>query len=474
MATTTQHRTTTQRPLGQHAIVIGGSIAGLLAARVLADHFGRVTVIERDQLPDTPEQRKGAPQARHSHQLLVRGAQVLEELLPGIGAELRAAGALSIDCFNELLLATGVGEPLRLPPGPRTFACSRPLLEWAIRRRVTALPQVEVLSGAEVTGLIDRPDRAGVAGVYVRLRSSSVAPAMLRGDLVVDAGGKTSRAPQWLVALGYPEPEQTTINPHAGYASRMYTLPDGHNTDWKMLFVPARPPISNRSGMLMQLEHGRMLVTLASSGDDLPSTDEEDFLAFARSLPHPGIADLIGQSQPLGPISGYQRMENQLRHYDRMERWPEGFVALGDAVCAFNPIFGQGMTVAALGAQTLDQCLRRQRGQNVEGLARGFQRALAKVVAMPWLSATSAEQAPAEAPQRRPSAPARLMQRYMQTLLSMMFEDAEIFATMVQVSHMITSPLALYRPALLAKVWRRWRQERRVTPRTPQVGGLEA
>ncbi|HEU4327966.1 MAG TPA: FAD-dependent monooxygenase [Roseiflexaceae bacterium] len=467
-----QHRTNSGRLLGQHAIVIGGSIAGMLAARVLSDHFARVTVIERDRLPNGPEHRKGAPQARHNHQLLVRGAQVLEELLPGIGAELSADGALSIDCFNEIVLATGAGEPMRLPPGPRTFACSRPLLEWAIRRRVTALPQVEVLSGTDVTGLIDRPDRAGVAGVYIRQRTSSVAPNMLRGDLVVDAGGKTSRAPEWLVALGYPEPEQTTINPMAGYASRTYALPAGQSTDWKALFVPARPPASSRSGLLMQIEDGRMLVTLSSAGDDRPSTDEEDFLAFARSLPHPAIADLIGASEPLGPISGYQRMENQLRHYDRMERWPEGFVALGDSVCAFNPIFAQGMTVAALGAQTLGRCLRAHRGQSVEGLARGFQRSLAKVVAMPWLSATSADRATVEAQPNRPSAPARLMQRYMDTLLGMMFEDPEVYATMVQVSHMITSPIALYRPALLAKVWRRWRQERSVPPRAPQVGSV--
>lgn len=453
---------------GQHAVVIGGSIAGLLAARVLSDHFARVTIIERDRLPEGPAARKGVPQSRHSHQTLMRGAQIMEELLPGLGADIRAAGGFTIDFFSETLIMTRGNDPLRLRPGPKTFACSRPLLEWTIRKRVLALPQVRTIEATDVVGLISSPDGARVQGVRIQAREQEAQPAELRADLVVDASGRTSKTPQWLQEMGYSAPEETVIETHVGYASRVYQLPEGYEPDWKIMVVPDRPPETTRSAVLMRLEGGQLLVTAGGCREDMPPTEEEEYMAFIRSLQHIAAYDVIKNATPVTPISGYRRMENQRRYYERMERWPEGFAVMGDANCAFNPTFGQGMTVAAMGAQALDECLRQQRQSELVGLGQRFQRTLAQRAAMPWLLAAGADQASGA---KQSGFKARLMQlpkRYMELLTQIVFIDAEAFEVLAGVVNLIRSPMELYHPKLMLKVLRHWLQTRNAVTNTPQ------
>ncbi len=203
---------------GDHAIVIGGSIAGLVTARVLANYFNRVTIVERDRFPDKPEFRKGVPQSRHLHALLERGQVLLENLFPGLGAELTAAGALNLEMPGDVLLLSPAGWHRRFRPGLKFLCCSRELIEWSIRRRLAAINTVLFLEEHDVIGLLANPDRTCVTGIQFRARNDNAFGDLkeLQATLVVDASGRNSRAPEWLQALGYSKPQETTINSFVG------------------------------------------------------------------------------------------------------------------------------------------------------------------------------------------------------------------------------------------------------------------
>ena len=280
-------------PIGAHAgrraVVIGAGIAGLLTARVLGDHFDVVTVVERDRLPEAePLPRAGAPQAGHVHGLLARGHAILERLFPGIDAELAAAGAPLVDWTQDCRWFTFGGWKPRFSSGIIARTVSRDQLEWTIRHRVEAMERVMVLEQQEVQALLAAPGGGGVAGLLLRRRGDSDdAMAEVGADLVVDASGRGSRAPDWLAALGYPRPPETTVNAFLGYASRWYAPPSGWTADWQVLAMLATPPAGKRGGIIQTVEGNRWVVTLAGAAHDYPPTDEEGFRAFARSLPSP-------------------------------------------------------------------------------------------------------------------------------------------------------------------------------------------
>jgi flavin-dependent dehydrogenase len=461
-----------------HAIVVGASMAGLVAARALVDHFDRVTVVERDRLPDGPEVRSGVPQARHVHVLLLRGAERLESLFPGLDTQLDAAEAPLLDWTTDVWLFNyGAWKP-HVRSGLTTHACSRALLEWTVRQRVAANANVEFLEQAEVTGLVADPSGRRVAGVRLRSRGRPASEDeaeidhVLSGDLIVNAAGRDARTAQWLEALGYPAPRETHVNSHLGYATRFYRPPEGHVADWKALVVVATPP-DPRGAVLMPIEGGRWIVTLAGSRGDYPPTDEAGFEAFLRSLPTPLLADTIARASPISGIVGYRRTENILRHYTRLPRSLEGFVSIGDAVCALNPVYGQGMTVAADAASTLDACLRdqlRRPGADLTGLARRYHRRLAKVISDPWLLATGEDLRYPETTGAEPSLAMRIVRPYLDRVFIASREDAGAYRTVVEVVHLMKPPRSLFRPGI---VWRvltsliRGRRRRRAIGRSP-------
>lgn len=433
----------------RHALVIGGSIAGLLAARVLADHFAQVTIVERDQFPARPEPRKGVPQARHVHILLRRGELILERLFPGITAELTSCEVPLVDWTNDVLWLSAYGWMPRFK-GMCIPASSRDLLEWHIRRRLAAVPNVRWIERTDVTGLLADQSRTRVTGVRVRNRDRA-SESNLDADLVVDASGRTSRAPQWLEALGHPAPRETVINSQLGYSSRIYQPPRDFAADWKVLLVRSSPALSTRGGGVYPIEGGRWMVTLAGARRDYPPTDEAGFIEFARSLPSLSLYDAIRDAQPLTDIGGYQRTENRLRHYEAMARRPENFVLLGDAVCGFNPVYGQGMSVAAMGAEMLDACLRVQRPSDLTGLAARFQQRLAKLNQTPWLLAT-AEDSRVLGADVVPVSPARkLVRRYTDRVSRATTQDVEICRVFMNVAHLLVLPSALFAPRIAVR-----------------------
>jgi 2-polyprenyl-6-methoxyphenol hydroxylase-like FAD-dependent oxidoreductase len=462
-----------------HALVIGGSIAGLLAAWVLADHVEQVTIIERDHLPTTPTFRPGVPQAHHYHFLLVRGRQLLEMLFPGLGADLIAAGALLMDWSADLERFGPPGQAQRFSSDLHSYACSRDLLEWSVRRRVAQHPRIHFREGCRVVDLVFDQNSSRITGVWLAPRSTPVADrteaTSLSADLVVDASGRTARTPQWLAAHGYPTPTETVVDSSTGYATRYYELDPSSQRDWQGLVIYTR----TYGASLLPLEGGRWSVLLTGMGEHAPPTDEAGFMEFIRNLSRPDLYTALEHARPLSPIYGYRRTENRWRHYERLDRRPENFLVLGDAVCALNPIYGQGMTTAALGAITLDRCLRRSGwGKHpVErtGLAARFQRQLARTLHTSWLLATSADTATVRnAGDGRRST--RLIHAYMDQLYLVTRRNRRVALARYRVAHLVSPPISLLHPGVALPVianWVRTRLAQRQRPDGQAESGME-
>jgi flavin-dependent dehydrogenase len=436
-----------------HAVVLGSSMAGLLAARVLADHFERVTLVERDHLPDTPEYRVGVPQARHAHVLLTRGQVILEELFPGIRRQLVDAGGVEFDAARDLAWLTPAGWGARFTSGLIAVATTRALLEWTVRRRLREFPEVRIRDGIVVRGLVRSDDGHAVSGVRLAGQTDATIPA----DLIVDATGRGSRLPEWLAWLRFARPKETTIDASLGYASRILRLSPRMRLDGVGVFVQAAPPEHPRGGGLFPIEGNRWLVSLFGGDADYPPTDEAGFLEFAKTLRTPLIAQAIASADPLSDIVGTRATANRRRHYEKLSRLPDGLVALGDAVCAFNPVYGQGMSVAAIGADVLDQSLwarRLGRKSGLAGFGRDFQRRLARAIEVPWRLATGEDYRYRGVKAPRPHWSVRFMHAYVDLVVAASTTRPSVRADLMQVLGLMGPASLLFSPAMLGSLLR--------------------
>ena len=446
-----------------HAVVLGGSIAGLLAARVLSDHFERVTLIERDAYPETPQARKGTPQASHVHGLLMRGRQILEDLFPGLQDEMIAAGAPEVDLAKEVAWFTPAGWGVRFESDLYVLSFTRPMLDFYVRRHLARNSRIEILDNTEVVRVLPDSTKNHLAGVLICPRTAEVDRRVakeLQADLIVDATGRASRAPRWLEDLGYQKPKEMVVNAHLGYSSRLYRVPDDFEADWKCVFIQAAPPEHKRGAIMFTVEDRRWLVTLIGGGYDYPPADEAGFLEFLRGLPASMIYDAINTAEPLTPIKTHRGTENRLRQFERVNRLPDNLLLLGDSVCAFNPVYGQGMTIAALGAQALQQTLCEQNG-DLTGVARRFQKRLAKINEAPWMMATAQDYRYRETVGGSPSASTRFMHRYMDRVIQLATQSVPVRYVLLRAFNMLVPPSALFRPRVLFPVLRQGRGLRR-------------
>ncbi len=464
---------TQRRFVGHHAVVIGASMAGLLATRVLSDHFEHVTVIERDRLPQETQPRKGVPQGRHVHILLHRGASILQEFFPDLFPALIQDGTTPIDTVADFHWYNFGAWKARFNSGITFYSQSRPLLEGHVRERVAAKSNVQFLDECDVVKLCATDDATRITGVQVRHRAGEQHEELLSADLVVDASGRGSQTPQWLAALGYDRVEESTIKVDVGYATRIYRRPEHTSFDHNVLAIYSTPPVEKRAGVLAPIEGDRWIVTLMGWVRDYPPDDEAGFLAFARSLPQPDLFEAIKDAEPLAPITIHKFPANRRRHYERLSRFPEGFIALGDAVCSFNPVYGQGMTAAALEADALNTLLYQQReaqpGADITGFSRRFQKKITKIVNTFWLLAASEDFRHPETQGKRPLV-LPLLHIYTQRVHELSTFDPQVTVLLYQVLQAIKPPTALFSPRILAKVLfkKKPRPDHQIVTRTSQ------
>ncbi|MGW0330432.1 FAD-dependent oxidoreductase [Streptomyces sp. NPDC003011] len=363
------------------ALVVGGSVTGLLAAAALAASAD-VTVVERDPLPDGPAPRRGVPQARHAHLVWSGGVRAFDQLLPGLVDDLVAHGARLIHIMGDMVSRAPNEIWFRRfrATHHRNLLCSRDLLDSVIRERVLGDERVGLRERTTVLGL--EGDGSRVTGVRVR---DADAERILTADLVVDASGRGSRAPRWLTELGLPEVAEREVDAGVVYATRLYRAP-GTTADLGFPLVnvqanPAKAP--GRGGVVVPVEGGRWTVTLAGTRGGEPTGDPDAFVDFALRLGDPVIGELIKDATPLGDVMTTRSTANRRRYFEKTRRWPDGFTVLGDAVAGYNPVYGHGISVAAQSALAVRDVLRSA-PLTAPGTARRLQRAAARPVAAAW------------------------------------------------------------------------------------------
>ncbi len=434
----------------RQAIVMGGSMAGLLAARVLSDHFDHVTVIERDRFPEGPEHRKGVPQGRHFHILLKRGEAALARFFPDLAPALTDGGAPVVDIGADMRIYQYGDYKVQCATEACLVFLSRPFLEWHVRQRVLSRKNVAALDQCDVGGLITNGDHTRVSGVTVQ-RSPGRGQETLEADLVVDATGRGSQSAAWLEGLGYPRPPETTVTVDLSYTSRVYRRTPADLPGAKAAYALPKPPHEKRFGALFPMEGQRWIATLGGWLGECAPAHEAGFLQFARGLPAPDIAAVLPRLEPLTDFVVHHFPANRWRHYERLARFPLGYLIVGDAMCSFNPVYGQGMTVSALEAQTLDDCLRERGDGDLSELSRNFFGRAAKAVAEAWLMTVTEDFRHPGVTGARPRG-SGVMNWYTGRIYEAAVYDAYVYRSFLQVLTMLRPPASLLGPRLLLRV----------------------
>ncbi|WP_051717725.1 FAD-dependent oxidoreductase [Streptomyces megasporus] len=448
-----------------HAVVIGAGVAGLTTARALGDTYERVTVIDRDAFPGVPAPRRGVPQSRQLHVLLARGALALDDLFPGFLDELVAAGATFADTQGDAHWYLDGHRVYRAPSGVISYGASRPLIEHRLRARVAALANVEIVESTEVLGPVTTPDRGRVTGVRVRPRAADTGETTLDADLVVDASGRGSRALTWLTELGRPRPERTRVRADVVYVTRRFRR-EPHHLDGRSGVALVPFPGLPRGGAIVSEEGGRFAVVLFGLLGEEPPTDHEGMSAYAESLPGPDVAEVLRTAEPLDEPVRMRYPASVRHHYEKLDRPLDGLLVTGDALCTFNPTYGQGMTAAAQQAILLRGLL----AEGTHDLPRRFFRAASKVVATPWLLAAGGDLRFPEAEGRRGPVDG-LLDRYLTRYRVAASVDPVLGRTFLAVAHMVEPPTRLLSPGHALRVFRGVRRAAGADrPRTPTAG----
>jgi 2-polyprenyl-6-methoxyphenol hydroxylase-like FAD-dependent oxidoreductase len=438
------------------AVVIGGSMGGLLAARVLANHFDRVTVIERDPIPSATETHRGVPQGHHAHVLLMAGARVVEQLFPGFDAELQAGGAESFDFSADLRWQI---DGALLSRHPSDFTCvssSRPAIEGAVRRRLAEYPNVVIRYGTSVTGVMVDQNCGRVTGVQVRADGEPDLIETIAADLTIDAGGRGTKAPHWLDRWGFARPPQSQVKFGLSYATQIYDRRPDAARDWKYAVISPHRPHETRGAILAPIEGNRWMLTLQTYDTVKPPESQSDLLDYLRSLPRQEIYEEVKDLVPLGPIRAYNYAGQIRHHFARLAKLPEGFIAIGDSICSFDPVFGQGMSVLATEAKILDDMLRERASETtdlqLEGLPRSYFQKVDNVIDGVWLlTSNEAFKYPATIGDC-PFGAGPLMQWYTRQLFQLCSTDQVVYDNFVRVMHLIAPPTVLFQPKVLRKV----------------------
>ncbi len=440
---------TSQQKLS-HAVVIGGSMAGLLAARALADYAARVTIIERDTQLGEAQPRKGVPQGHHIHALLKSGEQILNTFFPGFTAALIANGARQIDFAQDAVWFHHGGWKLRYTSGLHLVGQSRPLLESTVTQFLHKYPNITWKTGWAAQEPLTNPQNTRVTGV--RIQHDDGTSEDMHAALVVDASGRGSKTPRWLESMGYAAPQETTVKIDLAYASRVYEIPADFHHRWVSLLVNAKAPDHLRGGYIFTNENNRWMVTLAGySGTSMPD-DDASFLEFARSLQVPDVYEAIKNAKPLTDIKVFRYPNEQRRHYEGLNRFPDGLIVIGDAFCSFDPVFGQGMTSSANQARILHKLLARMSPMEL-GFSQRFHKQVAGFLFVPWMMATSED---FRFPKTQGKMPFYypIMHAYTAQIFKLSMTDPQVHLAFARVMNLIAPPTLLFSPLIVLKVIR--------------------
>ena len=440
-------------PLGEHAVVLGGSLSGLACAAVLAERFERVTIVERDGLPQTGWQRKGVPQGRHVHVMLPAGLAWLAELFPGIVDDLGERGARVFDSRGLRFNIAGGSLLVVEDADVRFIAASRPLIEGIARERVRSMDNVRFAERCDACGVTTTADRSRVTGVRLRARTDGRADEAVEANLVVDGTGRGSRSPRWLTALDYTAPREEHLHVGVHYTTRLFRRAPATSGDWRNVTV-AIPPGERRGAVALAVEGDRWIVTLIGILGERPPSDLDGFVEYARTLWTRDVHAVVADTEAIGDASTGAFAASVRRRYDRMRRFPDGYVVTGDAVCALNPVYAQGMSVAVGEALALARVLDRH---GLDRVGRRFFRQTRRIVGGAWSMATDADLSHpgVEGPR---SARWRLLNPYIVRVFRVAHCDPVVAEAALRLITMVRPPEHLIHPRI---VWRVFRGGRR-------------
>jgi len=437
--------------IARQVLVLGAGMGGLTAARALADHFEHVVVLERDALPEHPEDRPGVPQGRHVHALLAGGQHALCELFPGFDRDLVAMGAVPIRAGLDLRVERPGYDPFpQRDLGFDSYAQSRAQLEFGVRRRVRAHPGIELRQQCRVQEVLTRPDGRAVTGARYTTPDGRI--ETIAADLTVDATGRGAPTLDVLKSIGRPLPAETRIGVDVAYSTAVFAIPEDAPQDWKGVFCFPQPP-SSRGSLLMPMEGNRWIITLGGRHGERPPGDIDGFIAYAKGLRTPTTYDAIRPAKALGDVVRYGFPESGYRHYARLEAFPKGLLPMGDAVCRFNPVYGQGMSVAAQEACALRRFLSVHAGEGdlLDGLARTFFAEADALIATPWAQAAIPDFIH---PDTRGERPANFEEtlKFAAALTKLMARDPAVHKLVAEVQNLLKPRSVYFEPDLMQRV----------------------
>ncbi len=437
--------------VGDHAVVLGASMGGLLAARVLADFYRTVTVVERDVLPDTPTNRQGVPQGRHGHVLMRRGSQILSDLFPGLLDDLVADGVpvwndgdlskVDVSFHGHQIVRCGRFADLS---STTFYSPSRPFLEFSVRQRILALANVTMRQQRDVLELVSTPKRDLITGVRIANRETG-AEELLDADLVVDAMGRGSRMPAFLERLGYERPVEDELVIRLTYSSQPFHVPPGTLKQMVYVynFVPGRPTAVSLFGY----ENDTWLLTIQGIAGQETPFEHTEMLEFAADVAPDHVVAALYSGQPTGDVARHRVHSNRWRRYDKLRRLPSGLLGVGDAICSFNPIYGQGMTVAAMDSLVLRDCLC----DGESDLSRRYFASAAKGIGAAWQMAVGSDLALPEVESTRPLS-VRMSNTYNDLVLSAAESNLIVAEQFWKVLNLVELPRRLLHPSVMVRV----------------------
>jgi 2-polyprenyl-6-methoxyphenol hydroxylase-like FAD-dependent oxidoreductase len=436
------------------AIVIGAGMGGLAAAKALANHFGHVAVLDRDILPLQPEPRIGTAQSKHTHVLIGGGLEALSVLFPGFKEDVHRAGAVKLRVGLEACMERPGYDPFPARDlGWDIYSASRPLFELVTRRRVEQQENIELLTKGRVTELIASHDGSSIIGVLWESPDGQV--HTLHADIIVDASGRGNLTLELLSAQGLPSPEKTEIRIDQAYSTAIFEKPATAPPNWKSMIVLPSAPTSSRGAFLFPIENNKCIVSVGGNHGDAPPGDLAGFFEFLKTLRTQTVYNAVKDAKPVGEIARFVLPSSVRRHFEKLQTFPPGLLVIGDGVCRFNPVFGQGMSVAAQEAVVLDGLLATKTNSPdaLGELALNFFAACQDVIETPWAAAMNDFVYPKTRGQRPPDFVQRM--QYGIALTRLAAEDAAVHKLATEVSHLLKPQSALREPELAKRVMER-------------------